>query len=78
MMKIEDKSTAHRTVLRTQVLVGRRRVRVVASVPGRDIWAYQTAKIALQAQALATRRASRPGTPNLEPPPEPARTGHET
>jgi hypothetical protein len=55
MMKIEDKSTAHRTVLRTQVSVGRRRVRVVVSVPGRDIWAYQTAKIALQVRTLATR-----------------------
>jgi len=56
MMKIDDASRDHRTILRTQVRHGRKRVTVAVSVPGRDVWAYQFAKIELQNRALAAIR----------------------
>jgi hypothetical protein len=60
MSRINDVSRAHRTELSTTIQVGRRRYEVRASVPGRDVWAYQMAKIQLQNAVLAHQRAARP------------------
>jgi hypothetical protein len=63
MMKIADLSKDHRTTLRTQVLVGAAARTLEVSVPGRDVWAYQFAKIQLQNAVCAQRRAA--STPTL-------------
>ena len=55
MMKIEDVSREHRTILRTHLRRDRKRIALEVSVPGRDVWAYQFAKIELQNRALAIR-----------------------
>lgn len=56
MMRIDDLSRAHRTVLSTQVQRGRKRVTLEVSVLGHDVWAYQCAKIELQNRVMAERR----------------------
>lgn len=56
MMKIDDASRDHRTILRTHLRRGRRSITLEVSVPGRDTWAYQFAKIELQNRALAAIR----------------------
>lgn len=58
MMKIEDVSKAHRTILRTKVQDGRARVTLEVCVLGRDAWAYQSAKIELTNRVIAARRAA--------------------
>jgi hypothetical protein len=53
---IKDRSRDHRTQLQTIVRVGRQRETVSACIPGRDVWAYQMAKIQLQNKALQARK----------------------
>lgn len=66
-MKIDEVSVGHRTILRTQVPHGRKRITVEVSVVGRDVWAYQFAKIELQNRAIAAARGL-PAQPVALPP----------
>ncbi len=66
-MKIDEVSNGHRTILRTQVPHGRKRITVEVSVIGRDLWAYQFAKIELQNRAIAAVRGL-PAQPAALPP----------
>lgn len=55
-MKVDDVSCGHRTILRAEVQVNGSSRTIEFSIPGRDIWAYQFAKIQLQHQAAAIRK----------------------
>lgn len=58
-MNIDDLSKGHRTTLRARVQIAGVDRTLDVSVPGRDVWAYQMAKIELQNAQLAHRRAAR-------------------
>ena len=55
-MTYKDISTEHRTQLQKRVCVGRRHETVTVCIPGRDLWAYQMARIELQNKELQARR----------------------
>ena len=56
MTPFKDISTEHRTQLQRRVQVGRRHETVTVCVPGRDVWAYQMARIELQNAELQARK----------------------
>jgi hypothetical protein len=56
MHAFKDTSTKHRTQLEATVQVGRKCESVSVSIPGRDIWAHQMARIELQNRVVFTRR----------------------
>jgi hypothetical protein len=58
-MQIKDLSKGHCTTLRTDAQIGGAKRALLVSVLGRDVWAYQTAKIQLQNRLLAERRKER-------------------
>lgn len=56
MTTFKDISTEHRTLLQARVQVGRRHETVTVCIPGRDIWAYQMARIQLQEKEIQARK----------------------
>ena len=56
MLPFNDTSMQHRTQLETRVRVGRRSQKVIVCIPGRDVWAYQMARIELQNRAALARK----------------------
>ena len=69
MRSFKDISTEHRTQLQTRVQVGRRHETVTVCIPGRDVWAYQMARIQLQEKENQTRKRLASGRSRVEPPP---------
>lgn len=56
MRQFKDTSHDHRTQLEATVQVGHRREKVCVAVIGRDVWAYQMAKIELQNRYLQAQK----------------------
>lgn len=67
MHLFKDTSTGHHTQLAATAKVGRRRERVSVVVPGRDVWAYQFAKIELQNRYLLALKRLQLASRQTEP-----------